>query len=321
MNTHFFFWIAFISIFIIVFSIDMFVTNHRDGRIKIKTALMWTGIWISVALFYGVSIYFFFPEGKLKAFEFIAGYLTEYSLSIDNLFVFIMIFSVMGITENNQPKMLKIGILLSIFLRIVFILFGVELIHRFHFFIYIFGVVLIYTAYKMAFMDDNEIEPEKNMFYRATSKYFKIETKQDGFRFFLKKGGNIYATTLFLIFILIGTTDIVFAMDSIPAILGITQDSFIVITSNVFAVLGLISLFFALEGIMHMFRFLKSGVAFILLFVGIKMLISKWYQIPIITSLGFIILTLLISVLVSIIIKESKPEPIRVKNEESRFNS
>lgn len=310
------FWLAFGFIFITVFSIDMIVTNHRNGRIKIKTALIWTAIWISTALLYGVSIYFLFPDGKIKAFEFVAGYLTEYSLSIDNLFVFIMIFSVMGISDKNQPRMLKIGILLSIFLRIVFILFGVGLIHRFHFFIYIFGVVLIYTAYKMAFMDDNEIEPEKNMFYRAISKYFKIDSNQDDFHFFIKKNGVVYATILFLIFILIGTTDIVFAMDSIPAILGITQDPFIVITSNVFAVLGLISLFFALEGIMHMFRFLKTGVAFILLFVGIKMLISGWFPIPIIASLGFIVLAIVISIVASLLFKETNPEPIKIKSKE-----
>ncbi len=316
MDVNLVFWLAFGFIFVTVFSIDMIVTNHRNGRIKIKTALIWTSIWISTALLYGAGIFLFFPEGKIKALEFIAGYLTEYSLSIDNLFVFIMIFSVMGIHEKNQPRMLKIGILLSIILRIIFILFGVELIHRFHFVIYIFGVVLIYTAYKMAFMDDNEIEPEKNMFYRAVSKYFKIDTNQDDFSFFVKKDGITHATILFLIFILVGTTDIVFAMDSIPAILGITQDSFIVITSNVFAVLGLISLFFALEGIMHMFRYLKTGVAFILLFVGIKMLISGWIPIPIMTSLGFILLAIIISIVASVVIKEQKPEPIKIKSDE-----
>lgn len=302
------FWIAFVIIFISVFSIDMFVTDHRKGKISIKTALTWTGVWITIALLYGAAIYFLYPHGNQKALEFIAGYLTEYSLSVDNLFVFIMIFSVMGISEKNQPRMLKLGILLSIVLRVAFILFGVGIIHRFHFVIYIFGVVLLYTAYKMAFMDDEEIDPEKNMFYRAASKYFNVETDPETHHFFLKKNGQFFITTLFLIFLLIGTTDIVFALDSIPAILGITSDPFIVITSNVFAVLGLISLFFALEGIMHMFRFLKSGVALILLFVGVKMLISGWIQIPILYSLGFIIATLGGSIVASVLIKEDKED-------------
>lgn len=302
------FWIAFVIIFISVFSIDMFVTDHRKGKISIKTALSWTGVWITIALLYGAAIYMFYPHGNQKALEFVAGYLTEYSLSVDNLFVFIMIFSVMGISEKNQPRMLKLGILLSIILRVAFILFGVGIIHRFHFVIYIFGVVLLYTAYKMAFMDDEEIDPEKNMFYRAASKYFNVETDPETHHFFLKKNGQFFITTLFLIFLLIGTTDIVFALDSIPAILGITSDPFIVITSNVFAVLGLISLFFALEGIMHMFRFLKSGVALILLFVGVKMLISGWIQIPILYSLGFIIATLGGSIVASVLIKEDKED-------------
>jgi tellurite resistance protein TerC len=216
-----------------------------------------------------------------------------------------MIFSVMGIREKNQPKMLKLGILLSIFLRIAFILFGVELIHRFHFVIYLFGVLLLYTAYKMEFMGDEEIEPKNNLLYKLASRIFPIETDPEAEHFFVKKNGVRYATTLFLIFLLIGSTDIVFAFDSIPAILGITQDPFIVISSNVFAVLGLISLFFALKGIMGMFRFLKRGVAFILLFVGVKMIISAWVIISIQMSLFVIIGTLLVSIVASIVIKEA----------------
>jgi tellurite resistance protein TerC len=315
MSTQLLFWTAFVIIFSLVFSIDFLVTNKRTDVIHLKTALMWTIIWISTALIYGLSIYLFYPNGELKAFEFIAGYLTEYSLSVDNLFVFVMIFSVMGITQINQPRMLKIGILLSILLRIMFIFFGIELIHRFHFFIYIFGALLLYTAYKMVFMEDSEIEPEKNFFYKTVSKYYPVDYNQNTFRFFSKLNGNRHITTLFLIFLLIGTTDIVFAIDSIPAIIGITQDTFIVITSNVFAVLGLVSLFFALEGIMHMFHYLKNGVAVILFFVGAKMLISGWYQISIASSLGFIVFTLFIAILSSVLIKEKKLDPVKVKQE------
>jgi tellurite resistance protein TerC len=310
MTTEMIFWAAFVLVFIIVFTVDMFVTDHRNGAIGIKQALSWTAVWISVALLYGAAIYFFYPGGSEKATAFVAGYLTEYSLSVDNLFVFIMIFSAMAISQKNQPRMLKIGILLSIILRILFILFGVGLLHTFHWLIYVFGVVLLFTAYKMAFAGDEEIDPNNNFFYKKVSKYLPIENNPDSHHFFIRKKGIIHATPLFLIFILIGTTDIVFALDSIPAILGITTDSFLVITSNVFAVLGLISLFFALEGIMHIFRYLKQGVAVILLFVGIKMIISGWIQIPISFSLLFIVLTLSASILMSVIIKPKEAKAV-----------
>ncbi|MGE5431893.1 MAG: TerC/Alx family metal homeostasis membrane protein [Syntrophomonadaceae bacterium] len=303
MTTEMIFWAAFVLVFIVVFTVDMFVTDHRKGAINIKQSLGWTGVWISTALLYGLAIYLFYPGGNEKATAFVAGYLTEYSLSVDNLFVFIMIFSAMAISQKNQPRMLKIGILLSIILRIMFILFGVGLLHTFHWLIYIFGVVLLYTAYKMAFADDGEIDPQNNFFYKKVSRYIPIENNPESHHFFVRKKGIIHATPLFLIFILIGTTDIVFAVDSIPAILGITTDSFLVITSNVFAVLGLISLFFALEGIMHIFKYLKQGVAVILLFVGVKMIISGWYQIPISLSLLFIVFTLSVSILSSVIVK------------------
>ncbi|MGE5399292.1 MAG: TerC/Alx family metal homeostasis membrane protein, partial [Ignavibacteriales bacterium] len=277
--------------------------------ISIKQALSWTAVWICVALLYGLAIYFFYPGGSEKATAFVAGYLTEYSLSVDNLFVFIMIFSAMAISEKNQPRMLKIGIMLSIILRILFILFGVGLLHTFHWLIYIFGVVLLFTAYKMAFAGEEEIDPKNNFFYRSVSKYIPIENNPDSRHFFVRKKGKIHATPLFLIFVLIGTTDIVFAVDSIPAILGITTDSFLVVTSNVFAVLGLISLFFALEGIMHIFRYLKQGVAVILLFVGVKMIISGWYQVSIGFSLLFIVLILSGSILASVLVK---PKEVKI---------
>jgi len=301
-------WVIFVILFLLVFVTDFYVTDHRKGQIRIRTALIWSAIWVSIALLFGVIIYFIHPNGYDKALEFVTGYLTEYSLSVDNLFVFIMIFSVMGIREKNQPRMLKLGILLSIFLRVAFILFGVELIHRFHFVIYLFGILLLYTAYKMEFMGDDEIDPSHNILYKLANKVFPIETDPEAEHFFVKKDGVRYATTLFLIFILIGSTDIVFAFDSIPAILGITQDPFIIITSNVFAVLGLISLFFALKRIIGMFRFLKRGVAFILLFVGIKMILSAWYVISIQFSLFVILATLLVSVMTSILIKEAIDE-------------
>lgn len=256
--------------------------------------------------------------------KFISGYLTEYSLSVDNLFVFIMIFSLMGVSEKNQPKLLHLGILLSIVLRILFILLGMELVEKFHWIIYIFGVILIWTAYKMAFTaEDDQVDPKNNFLYKAASKLFPIDPDEHSSSFFSRKNGKFHITSMFLVFLVIGSTDVLFAVDSIPAIIGVIkegmsgvltpeEENFIAITSNVFAVMGLISLFFALKGIMGMFRFLKHGVSFILFFIGVKMLLGFFHPIQEFfaahswVSLAVIISTLTISILLSIIIAEEK---------------
>jgi tellurite resistance protein TerC len=289
-------------------AIDLWVTDHRHGKVGIKSALIWSGIWIGVALLFNVSIYFKFPNGHEKALEFLTGYLIEKSLSVDNLFVFIMIFTVMGINQKYQPHILKWGILGAVIFRIIFIVAGVALIEAFDFVIYIFGAILLYTAYKMAFMHDKKIEPEKNILVRNASKYFPINANVDTQRFFIKNSGKIFATNSFLTLLLIESTDIVFAIDSIPAILAITRDQFIVLTSNVFAILGLRALYFALAGIISLFRYLKYGVALILFFVGIKMIIVEFYHIPIYVSLSFIAAVLTGSILASVFIKEESVE-------------
>ncbi len=304
MEIHLLFWFAFVALFIIVFTIDMFVTDHRRGEIKVKTALLWTAVWISTALIFSVAIYLFYPSGNQKAFEFITGYIVEYSLSVDNLFVFIMIFSIMNVTQRNQPRILKWGILGAVFFRVAFILAGVGLIHTFHFMIYVFGGILVFTAYKMITSKDESIEPEHNFFVKLARKFFNIKADGNTDHFFVKEDGKLFATVAFITLVLIESTDIIFAVDSIPAVLAITQDSFTAITSNLFAILGLRSLFFALAGILNLFRFLKYGISFILLFIGIKMLISGWYIIPIQASLIFIIAILAFSVIMSIVIKE-----------------
>lgn len=324
------FWISFIILFFVVFFIDLFVTNHRDGEISVKISLRWTALWISVALLFGLAIYFFFPQNpgstaktsSIMMFKFISGYLTEYSLSVDNLFVFIMIFSLMAVHPNNQPKLLKLGILLSIVLRILFIVAGMELVHRFHWIIYLFGVILLWTAYKMAFSSgEDHVDPKGNILYRTASRFFPIDPDKDASHFFRKINGEWHITTLFLVFLVIGSTDVLFAVDSIPAIIGVIkegtsqiltpqEEDFIAITSNVFAVMGLVALFFALKGIMGMFRFLKQGVSFILFFIGLKMLLTA---IPVVEqffskhswlSLLVIIATLAVSILLSMLIAE-----------------
>lgn len=332
MNTITVFWISFILIFLVVFAIDMYSTSHRKGTLSVKTSLRWTGLWITMALLYGVAIYFFFPQNEsaegntatVMMVKFISGYLTEYSLSVDNLFVFIMIFSLMAVHEKNQPKLLKMGILLSIVLRILFIVAGMELVQRFHWIIYVFGVILLWTAYKMAFTtSDDQIDPKKNLLFKLASRFFPIDPNKDAPQFMHKLNGKWHITYIFLVFLVIGSTDVLFAVDSIPAIIGVikegtanlltpAEEDFIAITSNVFAVMGLVSLFFALKGIMRLFRFLKHGVSFILFFIGSKMLLAaipaveEFFSHHSWVSLAVIVGTLGLSILLSLVIAEKE---------------
>lgn len=306
MNTETILWGVFALLFVAVFCIDMYVTDHRKGKVKVKSALMWTGLWITTALIFSAVIYFYLPQGESKAFEFITSYLIEYSLSVDNLFVFILIFTMMGISDENQPRILKWGILGAVVLRIAFIVAGVELIKAFSFMIYILGGVLVITAIKMFFSKDEEIHPDHNIFVKIAKRMFKIKTNVGTDHFFVKEDGIHYATVAFITLVLIESTDVVFAIDSIPAVLAITQDSFIAITSNLFAILGLRSLFFALSGILNLFRYLKFGISFILFFIGVKMIIAGWVHIPVQASLFVILGTLIVSILASVIIKEEE---------------
>ncbi len=303
MDTNIYFWLGFAFIFLLVFIIDMFITGRRKDKIEIKAALLWSAVWVSTALIFGTVIYFYFPFGSERAFEFIASYLVEYSLSVDNLFVFIMIFGVMGIKEKNQPRILKWGIIGAVILRILFILAGVELIQKFQFTTYIFGAVLVYTAYKMLLSKHEQINPERNLIVKLASRLFKVKTDEEGDHFFVKHNKTTYTTVALITLILIESTDVIFAVDSIPAVLAITHDPFIAITSNLFAILGLRSLFFALAGILNIFRYLKFGISFILFFVGVKMLISHYVHIPVGVSLAVIIMCIAISILASILYK------------------
>lgn len=305
MEIHFLFWLIFAALFVAVFILDLVYTSHHQGKVNIKAALMWSVIWIAAGFSFAILIFFFFPDGHTKSFEYIASYLVEKSLSVDNLFIFLMIFSTMGIPEKHQPRILKWGIIGAVVLRIVFILAGVELIKSFSFMIYVFGAVLVYTSVKMVISKDEEIHPDENFFVKITKKFFPVKTDVNSDHFFVKHNNKRYATIAFITLVLIESTDLIFAVDSIPAVLAITHDPFIAITSNLFAILGLRSLFFALSGILGLFRYLKYGISFILLFVGIKMLLSAVIHIPVQISLLVIIATLGISVFASMVIKES----------------
>ena len=308
MNPVTFLWILFGAVFIAVSAIDYVLTSRSSSGIKVKTALRWTLVWVAVALSFSVAIYFLHPNGKKIFMEYLSGYLTEYTLSVDNLFVFILIFSLTGVKDFAQPKLIKLGIYLSIVLRIIFIFFGFVLINRFHWLIYVFGGLLIYTAWQMIASDESsQVKPDQNLLYKFASRVLPLHNEdQSTKRLITRVNGKRYITPLFLVFLVIGSTDVLFAIDSIPAIMGISRDPFVVTTSNVFAVLGLNSLFFAIRGVMDLFKFLKHGVSLILFFIGAKMLagiyrpIEDWFSDRTYVSLLVILFVLTASILISI---------------------
>lgn len=299
MSTEVIGWIAFGVLFIAMIALDMIVGHKKGKEIDIKESLKWTGFWISIALVFGIGIYFF--KGQTKALEFLAGYLLEYSLSVDNLFVFLMIFTYFSVPPAHQHTALFWGIMGALVMRGIFIAAGVVLVTKFHWLIYVFGIFLIYTAIKMAKGHDEEIHPEKNPILRLLHKMMPVTTDYGNGKFFLHIDGIRHATPLFAVILVIGPTDLMFALDSIPAILAVTTDPFIVYTSNVFALMGLRSLFFALAGLMSIFHYIRHGLVVILMFVGIKMLLTDIFHIPIGWSLGFIAGTLAIAVTASIL--------------------
>jgi tellurite resistance protein TerC len=292
-------WGVFGVLVLAFLALDLGVFNRKAHVIHVREALLWTGFWVALALSFCGGVYAF--EGHHKAMEFLAGYLIEYSLSVDNLFVFLLIFGYFQIPARYEHKALFWGILGALVIRAVFIFAGVALIERFEWIIYVFGAFLIYTAAKMAVSKDREVHPEKNPVLKMLRKVMPVVTTFDGGRFFLTKDGVRYATPLFAVVLALETTDILFAVDSIPAVLAITTDPFIVYTSNVFAILGLRSLFFALSGLMRIFHYLHWGLVVILSFVGIKMLLSNLVKIPVFVSLGIIVGVLVLSILASVL--------------------
>ncbi|MCM2359668.1 MAG: TerC family protein [Geobacteraceae bacterium] len=300
-------WLGFAVIMTAMFIIDLGMFSRKSHEIRFREALAWTLVWVSLALAFNVWIYF--SMGPAKALEFLTGYLIEESLSVDNLFVFIMIFSYFHVTKAHQPKILKWGILGALAMRGVFILVGIGLIERFHWMVYLFGGILIFTGIKMAFGGEEKIDPEKNLLVRLVRKFIPITKRIRDDRFFIKKKGVRAATPLFLALVVVESSDVIFAVDSIPAVLAVSRDPFIVYTSNVFAIMGLRSLYYLLANVMEMFAYLKLGISFILAFVGAKMLLADVYPVPIFFSLGVIVGVLAISIAMSIIIGRGKGKP------------
>ena len=304
-------WIGFIAFIILLLVIDLGVFHRKSHEVKIKEALIWTGVWILLALIFNYGVYVFM--GKEKAVEFLAGYLIEKSLSIDNLFVFIMLFTFFDVKPQYQHKVLFWGIIGALIMRAIFIFSGVILISKFHWIIYIFGAFLIFTGIKMLVQKDEKISPDKNPLVRLFKKLFPVTETMHGDKFFVRINAKTVATPLFVVLLVVEFTDLIFAVDSIPAILAISNDSFIIFTSNVFAILGLRALYFALAGITKLFHYLKYALSAILVFVGIKMLIVDLYKIPVTYSLFAIVAMLLIAILFSYILPKKEDDLKTIK--------
>lgn len=299
MDAAFFSWILFGAVVVVMFFLDLVVFNRSERLISIKEAMGWTFVWIAVALLFNVYIYY--ERGFEDALAFLTAYLVEKSLSVDNLFVFLLIFKYFQTPPQSMRKVLFWGVLSALVLRAVFIGLGIVLISQFHWILYLFGFFLIFTGIKLWFEKDKEIHPEKNPLLRLFRRFFPVTENYVGNRFMVMRDGRYLATPLMIVLIAIETTDIIFAVDSIPAVLAITFDPFLVFTSNIFAILGLRSLYFVLSHMMDLFHYLHYGLSIILVFIGGKMLLTDIVHIPITWALGVVFAVLAISVCLSIL--------------------
>lgn len=300
------FWIVFNTFILILLGLDLFVFNRNPHKITLREALGWSIFWIALSLIFNLVLYLHPAFTNQQALQFFTGYLLEKSLSVDNLFVFIMIFSFFKVEARYQHIVLIWGIIGAIIMRTIMILVGGALIHQYHWILYIFGAFLIYTSIRMLHSHEDE-HPEDNFVVRLTRRFLPISGDYHGRRFFIRKSGRLMATPLLLVLITIEVSDVMFAFDSIPAIFAITDDVFIVYTSNIFAILGLRALYFLLADILEIFHYLKYGLSFILAFIGIKLLLSGFFETPVLVSLLVIFLALLISIVASLIWKKKQP--------------
>jgi len=291
------FWILFNLFVLAMLVLDLGVFHRRAHTVKFREALAWSAVWIALAVIFAVVVFFW--HGRTSALEFVTGYVIELSLSVDNLFVFLLIFRFFHVPPVHQHKVLFWGILGALIMRAVFIAAGVGLIQRFHWIVYVFGAFLVYSGIKLFFQEEAEIHPEKNPVLRLFRRFVPVTKDYEGNKFFVRRAG-LYATPLFVVLLVVETTDLLFAVDSIPAILAITRDAFIVYTSNVFAIMGLRSMYFALAGMMEMFRYLHYGLSLVLVFVGAKMLLSHYLEIPTPVALAAVAGVLAISVIASV---------------------
>lgn len=316
-------WILFILLITFIIFLDLGVFHRRNEAIKVQDALIWTIVWIGVSLAFNVFIYFFYEgtlpsifhevtalDGRTAALQYFTGYIIEKSLSIDNIFVIALVFSYFNIPLKFQHRVLFWGISGAIVMRAIMILAGTAMINKYSWIIYIFGALLIYSAIKMLFAREEKIDPSKNPVIRFMNRFMTVSTEFEGAKFFSRSTKGLIATPLFVALVMVEVSDIMFAIDSIPAIFAVTKEPFIVFTSNIFAILGLRSLYFAIAGMMDRFRYLKTSLAFLLGYVGTKMLLSHYYHIPTQVSLGIIFGILFVGVIASMAFGHKDPAPL-----------
>ncbi|HOW58400.1 MAG TPA: TerC family protein [Candidatus Omnitrophota bacterium] len=292
-------WLGFGVLVAVMLALDLGVFHRKEHEVRMKEAILWSVLWTVVALIFNGGIYL--VQGRELAMQFLAGYILERTLSFDNLFVFLLVFNYFQLPARYHHKVLFWGIFGALLFRAIFIGFGLGLLHYFTWMIYVFGAILIWTGAKLALEKDKKVEPEKNIFVRWFRKFFAVTDDYCEGKFFARIRGVLYATPLMVILLVIESTDVVFAIDSIPAILAISQNIFIVYTSNIFAILGLRSLYFAIAELMKLFHFLHYGLSLILVLIGVKMLIAHFYHLPTVAALGSILLILVLSVIASIL--------------------
>lgn len=297
-------WIAFIAFVLVAVALDLGVFHRKAHKISIKESLIWSVVWITLAVAFGLWI--LKGYGRQPALEFFTGYVIEKSLSVDNLFVFLVIFRVFAVQEKYQHSVLAYGIVGALVMRGIMIAAGAALVERFEWIMYLFGAFIIYAGLHMLIAREAESHPENNFLVRYVSKHIRLTRDYREERFFVRQQGKLYATPLFLVLLVVEITDVTFAVDSIPAIFGITRDPFIVFTSNVFAILGLRALYFLLAGVLDKFAYLKIALALVLVFIGGKMIVEPWLHISVGISLGVVMGMLGISVIASLLVKPKK---------------
>jgi tellurite resistance protein TerC len=299
-------WTLFIAFVLAMLALDLGVFHRKAHSVRTREAAIWCGVWVSLALLFGLWIWN--KQGADLALKFYAGYLVEYALSMDNVFVFLVVFSYFSVPSAYQHRVLFWGILGALVMRLIFILAGAALINTFHWILYVFGAFLLYTGVKLMFQKHESVEPGKNPVFRLFRRFVPMTADYEGQKFVVVRDGRRFATPLLLVLVVVEATDVVFAVDSIPAIFGITRDQFIVFTSNIFAIMGLRSLYFLLSGVMDRFHYLKIGLGLVLAFIGVKMLTEWLWKLPIWLSLTIIALILGGSVVASLL-RPRDPKP------------
>ena len=304
-------WIGFSIFIVVMLSLDLGLLNRKAHTVRYREAWIWTGVWVTLAMIFAYIVFRY--QGSHRGLEFLTGYLIELSLSVDNLFVFILIFSFFKVPSKYQHRVLFWGVLGALVMRLTMIFVGAALLNRFHWIIYIFGAFLVYTGIKMFRQEEIDIQPEQNPLVRLVTRFLPISRHYEEEKFFTKKNGKRTGTLLLLVLMVVEVTDLVFAVDSIPAIFAVTTNTFIVYTSNVFAILGLRSMYFLLAGVVEKFRYLRFGLAIVLTFIGLKMLVGAvGFHIPIKFSLVFVAVVLVGSVVASLVVSPEGEKTITV---------